>query len=213
MAGLLFGTTQYLQFVQGHSRWKRESVPPRGAGPDGRRHRQRNAGAPLRNHQGRHRGHVLLAATMPVVLLWEVDTPYWAVGAAIAVIGFAAANIFAPATEAVMGAVPEEKAGVGSGDKRSNPADSHALGIAVIGSAMNSIYTSRVAAAVTRTTRRSGRSGQRLGGSCPPDSRLVPGDAGAALSTAAAEAFTDALASRSSSAPPSSSSEPSWWPR
>ena len=128
---------------------------------------------------------------MPLVLLWEVDTPYWAVGVAIAVMGFATANIFAPATEAVMGAVPQEKAGIGSAMNDITRLMATALGIAVIGSAMNSIYSSRVAAAVAALPAEAAAAAKDSVGAALQIAATLPGDSGAALS--AAEAFTDAF--------------------
>lgn len=194
MAGLLFGTTQYLQFVQGYTPLEagiRFLPAALGlmVGAIGSETLARRYGT-TKVVSG---GMVLLAATLPVVLLWEVDTPYWAVGAAIAVIGFAAANIFAPATEAVMGAVPEEKAGVGSAINDLTRLMATALGIAVIGSAMNSIYSSRVAAAVTALPAEAAAAAKDSVGAALQIAASLPGDSGAALSTAAAEAFTDAF--------------------
>ena len=136
---------------------------------------------------------VLLAATMPLALLWEVDTPYGAVGVAIAVMGFAAANIFAPATEAVMGAVPEEQAGVGSAMNDITRLMATALGIAVIGSAMNSIYSNRVTAAVAALPTEDAAAAKDSVGAALQIAATLPDDSGAALSAAAAEAFTDAF--------------------
>jgi EmrB/QacA subfamily drug resistance transporter len=54
--------------------------------------------------------------------------------------------ITAPATEAIMGAVPAEKAGVGSAVNDATRLFGDALGVAVIGSIASSLYTSRLAA-------------------------------------------------------------------
>ena len=194
MAGLLFGTTQYLQFVQGYTPLEagiRFLPAALGlmVGAIGSETLARRYGT-TKVVSG---GMVLLAATLPVVLFWEVDTPYWAVGAAIAVIGFAAANIFAPATEAVMGAVPEEKAGIGSAINDLTRLMATALGIAVIGSVMNSIYSSRVAAAVTALPAEAAAAAKDSVGAALQIAASLPGDSGEALSAAAAEAFTDAF--------------------
>jgi EmrB/QacA subfamily drug resistance transporter len=54
--------------------------------------------------------------------------------------------ITAPATEAIMGAVPAEKAGVGSAVNDATRLFGDALGVAVIGSVASSLYASRLAA-------------------------------------------------------------------
>ncbi len=72
-----------------------------------------------------------------------------------------------------MGAVPQEKAGIGSAMNDITRLMATALGIAVIGSAMNSIYSNRVAAAVAALPAEAAAQ-QRLGGSCAPDTRHAP---------------------------------------
>jgi hypothetical protein len=52
----------------------------------------------------------------------------------------------APATEAIMGAVPKEKAGVGSAVNDATRLFGGTLGVAVIGSVAASLYTSRLTA-------------------------------------------------------------------
>jgi hypothetical protein len=130
---------------------------------------------------------------MPLMLLWEVDTPYWFVGVVIALVGFAAATIFAPSTEAVMGSVPEEKAGVGSAVNDLTRLIATALGIAAIGSAMNSLYSSKVAAAVTALPAEMAEAAKDSVGAALQIAASLPGESGAALSAAATEAFTDAF--------------------
>jgi hypothetical protein len=51
----------------------------------------------------------------------------------------------APATESVMGSLPREKAGVGSAVNDTTRQVGGALGVAVIGSVVTSVYTSRIA--------------------------------------------------------------------
>ena len=194
LAALIFGMTQYLQFVKGYTpleagiRFLPASLGLM-VGAIGSETLARRYGT-TKVVSG---GMVALATTMPLVLLWEVDTPYWAVGVAIAVIGFAAANIFAPATEAVMGAVPEEKAGIGSAMNDITRLIATALGIAVIGSAMNSIYSSKVAAAVAALPAEAATAAKDSVGAALQIAASLPGDSGAALSAAAAQAFTDAF--------------------
>ena len=194
IAAMIFGLTQYLQFVQGYTpleagiRFLPASVGLM-VGAIGSETLARRYGT-TKVVSG---GMVLLAATLPLVLLWGVDTPYWAVGVAIAVIGFAAANIFAPATEAVMGAVPEEKAGVGSAMNDLTRLMATALGIAVIGSAMYSMYSSKVAAAVAALPAELAAAAKDSVGAALQIAASLPGESGPALAAAATEAFTDAF--------------------
>ena len=92
-----------------------------------------------------------------------------------------------------MGSVPEEKAGVGSAINDLTRLIATALGIAVIGSAMNSIYSSRVAAAVAALPAEAAAAAKDSVGAALQIAASLPGESGAALSAAAAEAFTDAF--------------------
>src|SRR5437588_12658526 len=56
--------------------------------------------------------------------------------------------ITAPATEAIMGAVPTEKAGVGSAVNDATRLFGAALGVAVIGSIATSLYANRLGASI-----------------------------------------------------------------
>ena len=194
IAAMIFGLTQYLQFVQGYTpleagiRFLPASLGLM-VGAIGSETLALRYGT-TKVVSG---GMLLLAATMPLMLFWEVDTPYWAVGVVIAVVGFAAATIFAPSTEAVMGSVPEEKAGIGSAINDLTRLIATALGIAVIGSAMNSIYSSKVAAAVTALPAEVAAAAKDSVGAALQIAASLPGESGSALSAAAAEAFTDAF--------------------
>jgi EmrB/QacA subfamily drug resistance transporter len=74
------------------------------------------------------------------------STSYAVLVAQMIVGGGGVGLITAPATEAIMGAVPPEKAGVGSAVNDATRLFGDALGVAVIGSIASSLYTSRLAA-------------------------------------------------------------------
>ena len=194
LGAMIFGLTQYLQFVQGYTpleagiRFLPASLGLM-VGAIGSEMLALRYGA-TKVVTG---GMLLLAATMPLMLLWEVDTPYWFVGVVIALVGFAAATIFAPSTEAVMGSVPEEKAGVGSAVNDLTRLIATALGIAAIGSAMNSLYSSKIAAAVTALPAEMAEAAKDSVGAALQIATTLPTDSGAALASAATEAFTDAF--------------------
>jgi EmrB/QacA subfamily drug resistance transporter len=57
----------------------------------------------------------------------------------------------APATESIMGSVPRAKAGVGSAVNDTTRQVGGALGVAIIGSVMSSVYGSRIVALLTRS--------------------------------------------------------------
>jgi EmrB/QacA subfamily drug resistance transporter len=83
-------------------------------------------------------------------LLWistvSQTTSYGVIAAQMIVFGTGMGLSQAPATEAIMGAVPKEKAGVGSAVNDATRLFGGTLGVAVIGSVAASLYTSRLAA-------------------------------------------------------------------
>ena len=89
-----------------------------------------------------------LAGALASISFWSATTAYWVIGISLIGVAFAMGNIVAPATDAVMGAVPEAKAGVGSAMNDVTRQVGGALGVAIIGSILNSIYSSQIDAAV-----------------------------------------------------------------
>jgi predicted MFS family arabinose efflux permease len=83
-------------------------------------------------------------------LLWistvTASTSYLILAATMVLGGGGLGLITAPATEAIMGAVPKEKAGVGSAVNDATRLFGATLGVAVIGSVAASLYASRLAA-------------------------------------------------------------------
>jgi len=82
-------------------------------------------------------------------LLWTSTvsqaTPYGVIAVMGVVLGTGMGLTQAPATEAIMGAVPREKAGVGSAVNTATRLFGGTLGVAVIGSIAASLYASRLA--------------------------------------------------------------------
>ena len=120
---------------------------------------------------------LLVALVIGSVALWQPDTPVWVIALFFFVLPLGMGNVMAPGTEAVMSAVPEEKAGVGSAMNDVNRQVAGALGVAVIGSVSSSAYSSNVESATTAlppsaAARGDGldRRGRRRGGAtCPPE--------------------------------------------
>ena len=115
MVGFIFGLTQYFQFVQGHSPLEAgvRFLPAALGFMAGA-----IASEALVLRFGTTRvvvsGLVMLTAVVPLVLFWEVDTSYVMIGPLVGVIALGMGLVVAPAAEAVMGAVEQAKAGVGS---------------------------------------------------------------------------------------------------
>jgi len=75
-------------------------------------------------------------------------TSYVVIAAQMLILGTGMGLTTAPATEAIMGVVPKEKAGVGSAVNDATRLFGGALGVAVIGSVANSLYASRLLATI-----------------------------------------------------------------
>jgi len=87
-------------------------------------------------------GLILVAAGLFLFTLVEVDTEYWQIAATFVLLGLGMGLTMAPSTTAVMDAIPESKAGVGSATNDASREIGGALGIAIGGSVLNQIYQS-----------------------------------------------------------------------
>lgn len=92
-----------------------------------------------------------------------------------------------------MGAVPWGKVGVGSAVNDVTRLVSGALSVAVIGSTMYSIYSSRVADALAALPTEAAEAAKDSVGAAVQIAASLPGEAGPALAAAARDAFTDAF--------------------
>ena len=185
--GFLFLSTQYLQFVLGYS--------PTGAGlrilP--------YAGAmivcaPLSSQLvvrlGTKRvvtaGMLLFATGLAVAATITVGTGYGRLAVALLFMGAGMGLAGAPATESIMGALPPERANIGSAVNDTTRELGGALGVAVVGSIMSSLYATgladRLPAPLAAAARESLGAGVQVGGS-----------AGAEVAEAAREAFVHAM--------------------
>ncbi|WP_306364638.1 MFS transporter [Nocardia sp. CC227C] len=91
-------------------------------------------------------GVLTLAVAMYIAGQTTVDTPYLGpVLVAMVLMGIGFAVVQGPATESIMGSVPLEEAGAGSAVNDTTREVGGALGVALLGSIMSSIYADRVA--------------------------------------------------------------------
>ncbi|MFF9347500.1 MFS transporter [Streptomyces sp. NPDC014734] len=137
-------------------------------------------------------GMLLVAVGLAAFVLFDADTPIWVMCVVLFVQGLGMAHVMPPVTVAVMQALPREKAGSGSAVNNTFRQVGGALGIAVLGSVLSTVY-------------RDGIEGHL--GALPADLRKVAGEsieatlgiadglgpAGAPLVTAAHDAFLDAM--------------------
>jgi EmrB/QacA subfamily drug resistance transporter len=89
-------------------------------------------------------GFLLVALSFAGIQLLDETAPVWLVLADLAVQGCGMGLVFAPATEAIMAVVPREKAGAGAAVNNSVRQVGGALGVAVLGSVLASVYASRL---------------------------------------------------------------------
>jgi EmrB/QacA subfamily drug resistance transporter len=95
-------------------------------------------------------GLVLMSAGFLVAATTGIDSSYWAkIVIAMALMASGLALTTSPATEAIMGALPPAKAGAGSAVNDTTREVGGTLGVAIIGSVMNSAYGSHVLTSLT----------------------------------------------------------------
>lgn len=139
--GFIFVVTQYFQFVRGYGALEAglRTVPfalfTAGAAPFAAR---------LSARFGTKRVVATGLGAMSVGFAWTttvaVDSSYWVIVGQMALMGGGLGLAQAPATEAIMGALPPERAGVGSAVNDTARELGGTLGVAVIGSVFASIY-------------------------------------------------------------------------
>ena len=196
LAGFVFAFTQYLQFVQGFTPLEAgvRLLPIVVGIGIGARLSERLSGR-LGTSRVVAGGMMVLAGVLAGVAFWSPDTSYWIIGLSVFGISFGLANVFAPSTDAVVGAVPESRAEVASAMNDVTRQLGSALGVAVIGSVINSAYRASVEPIVS-TIPLSPEASELASNSVGFATQIaaqLPGDAGEALATAARSGFTDAM--------------------
>ena len=194
MFGMIFGLTLFLQFVQSYTPLEAgvRLIPIAfgiviGAGNSNR----------LVGRLGTKRvvamGLIVASIAFVTITQWEPDTNFWIVGATLFALAFGLGNVMAPSTDAVMGAVPEANAGVASAMNDVTRQVAGAFGVAVIGSAINTVYGSRMAEAVAGLPPGTADAARDSVGAAVRIASLIPPEIGVPLAQAARTAFTDAL--------------------
>jgi len=138
-------------------------------------------------------GLFVLSATLVSFTFLDVATGYAVIGVSIVAMAFGMGNIMAPSTDAVMGAVPVAKAGVGSATNDVTRQVAGAIGVAVIGSVFNSAYQTNLGSAVAQLPPQAAEAASNSIGAALQIATQLPGPAGDALVTAARQGFVDAM--------------------
>jgi EmrB/QacA subfamily drug resistance transporter len=87
-------------------------------------------------------GFLGTAALSIIFSFWGADVPYWQIGLVYGGLGFFLGYITAPAATAIMEALPEARAGVGSAVNSVFRMVSGSVAVAVFGTVLSNIYTS-----------------------------------------------------------------------
>jgi EmrB/QacA subfamily drug resistance transporter len=138
---------------------------------------------------------------MGLAFLWistaSAATPYLELAGQMIVLGLGMGFTSAPATEAIMGVVPKEKAGIGSGINDATRELGGTLGVAVIGSVFASLYAARLALPRGLPPEAAHAAGESVGGAFIAAQRVADAGLGSAaeqLRAAASGAFFDGFA-------------------
>jgi EmrB/QacA subfamily drug resistance transporter len=195
MFSMIFALTQYLQFVLGQRPLAAGEVMlplaigvPVGAGLSVR--------LVARLGTARVVGIAMLAvaAVILTVTRWTTLTETWVVAATLFVAAIAMANVMAPSADAILGAVPENRAGVGSAVNLLAGQTAGALGVAVVGSVMNTVYSDRMTDVVANLPPAVADPVRDSIGAALVAATQVGGLAGAILGGQARSAYVDSLA-------------------
>ena len=85
-------------------------------------------------------GLAIVACGLTVMSLLKTDSGYELVATALIVMGLGMGTAMAPATNSIMGSLPLDKAGVGSATNDTTRQIGGALGVAILGSVLSSVY-------------------------------------------------------------------------
>jgi Na+/melibiose symporter-like transporter len=191
--GTIFVNTQYLQFVHGYSALEAGlAITPVAFGMLIGAANSHRLVARFGTAKVVGFGMAVLSAALATYVFWTESTPYPVIGVTIVVMAFGIANAMAPATEAVMGAVPVAKAGVGSAMNDTTRQVGGAFGVAILGSVVNAMYSSRMTAPPGAPAEIAGLVKDSVGGAIAVAQRLG-GPEGTALANMARQAFLDAM--------------------
>jgi EmrB/QacA subfamily drug resistance transporter len=137
---------------------------------------------------------ILIAGSLLGLSALAVDSAYWVLGMGLGCFGIGLGGATVPSTGAVMGAVPVANAGVGSAVNDAARQVGAALGVAVLGSVLNSAYRSRMSGAAAHLPAAAAAMARNSVGGAAEVAAHLGGHAGAALQGAASAAYMVAFA-------------------
>ena len=194
LLGGIFALTQYLQFVHGYSAIEAGAIMSplalglmMGAGSSSK------AAERLGVSRVVAVGLIGLAVMLALTSFWDPQTG--AIALAVWFFGLAVSMgwVMAPATSAVVGAVPAAKSGIASATNTVARMVSGALGVAVIGSLVSSLYSSDMDGSLVGLPAQAQAGAEDSVGAASVIAAHLPGDAGSSLLATAGDAFTQAM--------------------
>jgi EmrB/QacA subfamily drug resistance transporter len=194
LLGGIFALTQYLQFAHGYSAIQAGATMTPvafglilGAGSSNR------AVARIGTARVVTAGLTGLGVVLATTLLWEPDTSVVALLVWFVALALSMGWVMAPATDAVVGAVPAARSGVASAMNTVARMVSGALGVAVIGSLVNSTYRNDLEPSLTGLPAPAREAaGESIGAATAVAGHLPP-QAGSSLLASASDAFVGAM--------------------
>ena len=135
-----------------------------------------------------------LATQLALSLTWAHDMAYWPLGLWFFGMALNMGWIMGPATESVMGAVPEDKSGVASAMNDVTRQVGGSLGTAVIGSLISSLYAARIGDSIEALPEGARVAAEDSIGKANSVAEALPATQAADLTHDAAVAFTHAMA-------------------
>ena len=194
MFGFFFLFTLYLQFVRGYSPLEAGlatlPLPPAliimsPRSPD--------IAARLGTGRTIALGFLLIGAGMAVLAPVTPDTPYVVLAVGMVLLGAGISMTTAPATTAIISAVPPSKAGVASAVNDTTRELGGALGIAALGTIVSSLYRARLDLDGLDVTASASSEAEKSIGEAVSAARELPDGTGGGLVERAGDAFTDAF--------------------
>lgn len=139
-------------------------------------------------------GLIIVALSFVVMSQWPVVPQYWQVGTAMAFMMLGMSLTMTPATNIMMSSVPRNRSGMGSAMNDTTRELGGAIGIAVLGSMLASVYEDKIASATSVLPQQlRSIAGDSLAGAVAVADKLGP--AGTDLAFAAKEAWMGGLSS------------------
>jgi EmrB/QacA subfamily drug resistance transporter len=194
LLGGIFALTQYLQFAHGYSAIEAGAVMSPmalglmlGAGSSSK------AVARLGTSRVVAAGLSGLAVVLALPTFWQPDTGALTLVAWLFGLTLSLGWIMAPATEAVVGAVPAAKSGVASATNTVARMVSGALGVAVIGSLVSSLYGRDVEGSLSGLPAPAQEAAEHSVGAASAIAAQLPPEEASGLLATTGEAFTNAM--------------------